>query len=316
MKIQLCVVGLLAMTVGAAPPADIAADLVMLEGGQVIETMKFYASGTRTRLESQLAGGLVNIVRRDRGVVWTLVPGKRQYTEKTLEANLAMQDPASDPPGLISKQRTGSSVVAGQPCTTYRLTIAGPRGRNMQATSCYSEALALGLRMDVMGVVSELRNLRLGAQPAHLFEIPSGYQAMAGLVASAVPLPGNLPPGVAERLTQQLSKRATGSRRSSASTGKLPAWLPAMAGCTVEASGTEEMGVASLFCQSEPLAIADWYQATLGRSGFTLRRTASTEGPAPVVSLRALRGAVDLALTASRNSRGQNQAQLTWGPRR
>lgn len=73
MKGMLSAAGL-ALAPGALGPAraattqDMAADVVITGGGRTVESMKLY-------------------------------PGKREYTERPLDAKIASQDPAMDPPG-------------------------------------------------------------------------------------------------------------------------------------------------------------------------------------------------------------------------
>lgn len=182
-----------------AAPKDMAADMVILQGGSVMNTAKIHISGPRSRMESDMMGGLLSIVRRDRGIVWTLYPSKRQYTERPLDARTAAQDPASEPPGLISKEKIGAGKVDGHACTVYRMKIASPAGQPFTATSCVSDSLGLALRSETAGIITELRNIRPGPQPASLFEIPAGYQRTATAQPN-VKLPTDLPPALAEKM--------------------------------------------------------------------------------------------------------------------
>ena len=81
---------LLLLTSGAVFPAvkvtDYSTNMVILEDGQVVESMKLYVSGQRSRTEGLMGGEMIGIVRRDRGVSYTLYPKKRVYTEQALSA--------------------------------------------------------------------------------------------------------------------------------------------------------------------------------------------------------------------------------------
>ena len=62
---------MLAASLFAARPTDYSTDMVVLDGSQVIQTMKLYVSGHKSRLEGMTAGPLgpiVTISRKDRGV--------------------------------------------------------------------------------------------------------------------------------------------------------------------------------------------------------------------------------------------------------
>jgi hypothetical protein len=301
-----------------AAPKDLSADMVMLEGGKTLSTSKVYISGAKSRMESNMMGGFTSIVRRDRGVVWTLYPERRQYTERPLDAKVAAQDPAVDPPGMISKERAGADNVSGYACTVYRFKVAGPAGRQLTTTGCYSDALGVTLRSEVSGIVTELRNIRAGAQPAGLFEIPAGYQLSSSAVPPNVKLPSNMPPGLAEKMRQAMEQRGGGAGAprpaggDPGAFGTLPSWLPAMPGCTPRASGNEQAGGVGLLCQSAAQEMANWYEAALKRNGFTVRQSSITGSRGVVISLKASRGSLEVAGNFSVNVSGQNAGTLSW----
>jgi hypothetical protein len=59
----------------------------MLRNGQVMQTMKLYVSGQKSRVERLTAGPLgpiATISRKDLDVTWTLYLDKRQSTERAL----------------------------------------------------------------------------------------------------------------------------------------------------------------------------------------------------------------------------------------
>lgn len=295
-----------ALPAQAAPPKDLSADMVVLSDGRTMETSKIYVSGARSRMESSMMGGFTSIVRRDRGVVWMLYPARKQYTERPLDAKIAAQDPASEPPGLISKEKIGVDTVGGHPCTVYRMKVAAPGGRQLTTTACVSESLGLSLRSEVAGIVSELRNIRLGSQPANLFEIPSGFQLTTAPVRPSIQIPPNMPPALAEKM-----RRAAGGS-DPGGYGTLPSWLPAMPGCTPRVSGNEQAGGVGMICQSAAQETANWYEAALKRNGFTVRQSSINTGRAPMVSLKATRGALEVAGNFSVNASGKNAGTLSW----
>ena len=80
----------LAVALLAATPTDYSTDMVMLQGNQVMQTLKLNASGQKSRVEGFTAGPLgriVTIARKDRGVTWTLYLDTNQYTETSLAAS-------------------------------------------------------------------------------------------------------------------------------------------------------------------------------------------------------------------------------------
>ena len=80
------------MLAPAARPTDYSTDMVVVSGDQVVQTMRLYVSGQKSRVEGMTAGPLgpvVTISRKDKGVVWTLYLDKKQYTEKVVTASSA-----------------------------------------------------------------------------------------------------------------------------------------------------------------------------------------------------------------------------------
>lgn len=171
----------LAIAASAAKPTDYSTDMVVLQGSQVIQTMKLYVSGQKSRVEGFTAGPLgriVTIVRKDRGVTWTLYLDKKQYTEKPLAAGgqPGRPDLANFDLANIKKENLGRETVLGYPCTKMRVTMGNlPNGQPMVATVWVADSLELPLRLETMGITQENRNLKVGPQPASLFEIPAGF---------------------------------------------------------------------------------------------------------------------------------------------
>lgn len=174
----LCV---LAAACSGAKPHAYSTDLVMLEGGQVIQTTRLFVSGQKSRVEGQTAGPIgriVTIARRDRGVTWTIYLDRRQYSEKPLATGRQPGKPdlASLDFDNLKKEFLGRATILGHPCTKVRITLGNlPNGRPMEATAWVADSLELPLRLETMGLTQESRNLSVGPQPAGLFEIPAGF---------------------------------------------------------------------------------------------------------------------------------------------
>lgn len=70
----------------------------------------------------------------------------------------------------------GSETVLGYPCTKLRVTGGTlPNGQVLTGIVWMTENLDLPVRLETNGMVLEIRNLKVGPQPAYLFEIPAGY---------------------------------------------------------------------------------------------------------------------------------------------
>lgn len=178
-------------------PKDLSADMVMISGGQVKDTMKIFISGQKSRTEMSLMGGTVGIARRDTGILWTLYPSKKQYMERPLDPKYIQNDPTVDPPGMIKKEKIGAEQVNGYQCTKYRITVEAPRTGQTTVISWFADALGLAVRSEFSGITTELRNIQLGPQPANLFELPAGYQKV-----ETPPMP-NIPEGLRDMLKRK-----------------------------------------------------------------------------------------------------------------
>ena len=177
--------GLALLTLGSASAyqgkvAEYSADMVMLEGGRVMETLKLHVSWKKVRVDGLTAGPLgriAPITRKDIGVVWTLYLDKHEYTEKPLAAGRRTQpDLAGFDFSGYKREHLGRETVFGYPCTKMRIALGNlPNGRPMDAIVWVADGLELPLRLETMGITQENRNLRVGPQPPSLFEIPAGF---------------------------------------------------------------------------------------------------------------------------------------------
>lgn len=185
----------LAVVCSAARPRDYSTDMVVLEDGQTVQTMKLYVSGSKSRVEGFTAGPLgkiVTIARKDLGVTWTLYLDKKQFTEKPLVAGgqSGKPDLANFDLSNLERRNLGRETVLGHSCTKTRVTMGNlPNNRPMTATVWVADDLELPLRLETMGIVQENRNLWVRPQPASLFEIPAGFTKSSG-------------PGIAGRLRE------------------------------------------------------------------------------------------------------------------
>jgi hypothetical protein len=185
----------LAIACSAARPTDFSADMVMLDGARTMETLKLYVSGQKSRIEGMTAGQLGRIVaisRKDRGVTWTLYLDKNQYVETSVAAGgrPGVGDLSGFDLGSLKKEILGRETLFGHACTKMRFSMGNlPNGQPMMATAWVADDLELPLRLETMGMTQENRNLRVGPQPASLFELPAGYTKMTspGMPAGMMP---------------------------------------------------------------------------------------------------------------------------------
>ncbi len=204
----MCLLALSFFPVSAQPPRDFAADQVILDNGKVMEAGKIYVSGLKSRTEGIV--GLTIIVRRDRQLSWTLNPKAKTYSEKAMTAE-ELKMALGDIPGEVSRTRLGSERILGYNCVKYQLTFRSLRGTDT-AFLWQAESLGIPIRTEIPNfAISELRNIRVGAQPPDLFEIPADYRRSegGGLAGGA---------GVPDAIAEMLS----GGRRGATGTVKPP----------------------------------------------------------------------------------------------
>jgi hypothetical protein len=204
----LCLLAVSQSSIIAQPPRDFAADQVILDNGTVMEAGKIYVSGLKSRTEGIV--GLTIIVRRDRQLSWTLNPKSKTYTEKAMTAE-ELKMALGDIPGEVSRTRIGSERILGYNCVKYQVTFKSMRGTDT-AFLWQAESLGIPIRTEVPNfAISELRNIRVGAQPLELFEVPAGYRKSEGLGAGGGAV---VPEAIAEMLS--------GGRRGTAGTVNPP----------------------------------------------------------------------------------------------
>lgn len=103
----------------------------------------------------------------------------------------------------------GRESVLGHTCTKYKLTLEAPgAGRETTAYVWWADALGVGLKSEVMGIVSECRNLSFGAQPASLFEVPAGYRKTDTPALGSMGMPKGMNPETMRKLQEAMRKQA------------------------------------------------------------------------------------------------------------
>jgi len=181
----------LALAVGleaaAQPPREYAADQIIRSREGTV-TGKIAVSPDRYRLEMALEGQRqVMIARFDKRVVWMLMPEERMYVEMPLAAEAGEALSGRDPTQKVERQLVGSETVSGHPTKKYKVTVTGKDGTYVGYQWLAQDLGELPIRWeDEQGTGRvELRNIKVGRQPADLFEVPAGFQKLA--------MPGGLP---------------------------------------------------------------------------------------------------------------------------
>jgi hypothetical protein len=175
------------------PRTEFSADLVSTGGKGQAGRMKIYAGRNAVRFESEDAktgGRGVFIMSGARHTTAILVPEQKLYFESTSDAGddkgmgglsffrpINPNDPCAEfRKQMVNCKKVGSETVNGR--STQRWD--GKSAKTGQAGSLWVDP-KLGLVVKFQSAkdgVAELQNIKEGAQPAGLFEIPAGYQKM------------------------------------------------------------------------------------------------------------------------------------------
>ncbi len=177
--IFLITVMVLSVSVNAA---DISADMIHKSPMGSFKG-KMFLKGDNLRQEMNIRGEKqITIFRKDKGVVWVLMPGQMMYMEMSAGNQKNMAPVDLDELEKIGKKKfIGKEKVNEQMCSKYHYTFNDPSMGT--ATYWISEKLNFPVKMEMDGpsghMVMEYRNIQEKTMPDSLFNIPSGYQKMS-----------------------------------------------------------------------------------------------------------------------------------------
>lgn len=162
--------------------ADISADMIHKSPMGSFKG-KMFLKGDNLRQEMNIRGEKqITIFRKDKGVVWVLMPGQMMYMEMSAGNQKNMAPVDLDELEKIGKKKfIGKEKVNEQMCSKYHYTFNDPSMGT--ATYWISEKLNFPVKMEMDGpsghMVMEYRNIQEKTMPDSLFNIPSGYQKMS-----------------------------------------------------------------------------------------------------------------------------------------
>ncbi|MBI2460120.1 MAG: SufD family Fe-S cluster assembly protein [Candidatus Rokubacteria bacterium] len=143
---------------------------------------KIFVSPDKSRLEMTLEGQRqVMIARLDKRVFWMLMPEERMYVEMPIPERPEDALSGRDPTQKIERRLVGSETVSGHPTKKYKVTVTGKDETYVGYQWLAQDLGELPIRWeDEQGTARvELRNIKVGRQPAELFEVPAGFQKLA-----------------------------------------------------------------------------------------------------------------------------------------
>jgi len=171
-----------AMAANERPTVEYSAD-------QTIETEaaamkgKVFSTPTKERREmSQGGANMIMITRHDKKVVWTLMPEEKMYMEMPMKESTEKTDMSAY---KIEQTPLGEEKLDGQVMDKSKIVMTHSSGSKMGGFMWTTKQGILA-KMDAIAVDKgsknrfkmEQTNIKVGKQPADLFEIPKGFQLM------------------------------------------------------------------------------------------------------------------------------------------
>ncbi len=173
----------------AGPPDNYTATLVM-EG----MSMPIAKMGDKTRGENPMMQGLVSLHLMDAQKMIMMSSANKTYMEQPLDPKEAPS--LDDPRVVVEKKEIGSETIDGHPCTKYDSVFYLRDNPAEKYKAILWEAKDLGglvirnettLPPGKMGsgeqkAVTELKNVKLGAAKASMFEVPKDYRKVNNMM--------------------------------------------------------------------------------------------------------------------------------------
>jgi hypothetical protein len=177
------------VSVVAGPPDNYTATLI-LEG----MSMPIAKMGEKTRSENPMLQGMVNLHLMDAKKMIMMSSANKTYLEQPLDPKETPM--IDDPRVVVEKKELGSETINGHPCTKYDSVFFLKDNPSEKYKAILWEAKDMGgliirnettLPPGKMGsgehkVVSELRDVKLGAAKASMFEVPKDYRKVNNMM--------------------------------------------------------------------------------------------------------------------------------------
>ncbi len=175
--------------VSAGPPENYTATLVM-EG----MSMPIARMGDKMRSENPMMQGMVSLHLNDAQKTIMMSSVNKTYMEQPSDAKATPS--IDDPRVVVEKKQIGSETIDGHPCTKYDSVFYMKDNPSEKYKAVFWEAQDLGgliirnettLPPGKMGpgerrAVTELKDVKLGAAKASMFEVPKDYRKVNNMM--------------------------------------------------------------------------------------------------------------------------------------
>jgi len=142
--------------------------------------------GNKMRVENPMMQGIVTITLTDAKKMVMLSTVNKAYMEQPLQEDIVS---VNDPRAVVEKKKVGSETIDGHPCIKYDAIyyLKDKPNEKHRATIWEAQDLGgLGIRTEMMvqgkggggetKVLTELKEIKVGAASASMFEVPSDYR--------------------------------------------------------------------------------------------------------------------------------------------
>ncbi|MDE3136960.1 MAG: hypothetical protein KGL59_10330 [Acidobacteriota bacterium] len=153
---------------------------------------KMYAGRDALRTDMAMGRGVTAsvIVRYDKGVSWTLMPGNH-YIEGPIDERNDLLSALRDPGAKVTKQDLGPETVGSYPCEKYKVDVTS-RGKTQSGWIWVAEAKYLdGFIVKSQDAASKqsisLSDIQLKTPPESLFDLAAGYHKLTEPPQQAAP---------------------------------------------------------------------------------------------------------------------------------
>lgn len=156
-----------------------------ITGKGVSSTGKLYAAGEKARMEMTMMGHTsITISDQAKKMAYVLMPDQKMYMQMSTEGvqkqqkgpsfrNYNPANPCENVPD-VTCQKIGPEMMNGQMCTKWSFIH---KNAKENLTVWIDQKTGIPVKSQTAdGSTMELSNVKMGAQPASLFEVPPGYQ--------------------------------------------------------------------------------------------------------------------------------------------
>jgi hypothetical protein len=162
-----------------AQAAEFSATVVSKAEGQAVQG-KVFVKGDKMRNEMKMGDETnITITRPDKKVVWIAMPEQKMYMEMPLTDKMQQKMMMKDPEDQAKMKHLGADAVNGYDCDKYQFdTVLNGKSVKQYVWIAKQLKMAIKSQTEDGSMTMEYRDIKVGAVPDSVFDIPQGYQKM------------------------------------------------------------------------------------------------------------------------------------------